>query len=131
MPRLSVEIDSETYYKLRKIAESRGETLYGFVKKLLKQVASSSSTNTLSERISDILQTGVATPIRSSSETASTTPSTQPNADSSVSQNKTVVKCFPKAKMKYPLESYINFYNHKGILVDWQEEGDRICFKLL
>jgi hypothetical protein len=33
--------------------------------------------------------------------------------------------------MKYPLESYINIYKSKGILVDWWEEGDsKVCFEL-
>jgi hypothetical protein len=82
---------------------------------------------TPSESKSDLPQTGVATPDRSSSETASTTPSTQPNTV----QNKTVVKCFPKAKMKYSLESYVMLFKSRGILIDWWEEDeDKVCFEL-
>jgi hypothetical protein len=46
-------------------------------------------------------------------------------------QNNTVTKCFDRARMSYPVESYVAYYKSRGILVDWWEEGEnRVCFEL-
>jgi hypothetical protein len=56
---------------------------------------------------------------------------TAPNVQTNTVQSKTVVKCFSRAKMRYPVESYVTLFKSKGILVDWWEEGeDRVCFEL-
>jgi hypothetical protein len=83
---------------------------------------------TPSESKPDLPQTGVATPDKSSSETANTAnPSTAP----STAQGNTVVKCYEKSKMRYPVESNIAYFKSRGALVDWWEEGeDRVCFEL-
>jgi len=44
-------------------------------------------------------------------------------------QKNTIVKCIKRSKMRYPLESYISLFKHKGVLVDWWDD-DQVCFEL-
>jgi hypothetical protein len=56
---------------------------------------------------------------------------TDTSVSSAGKQSNAIVKCFEKAKMKRPLESYIALFKSKDILVDWWEEGeDKVCFEL-
>jgi len=55
----------------------------------------------------------------------------QHNITPNTAQVRTVVKCYEKSKMKYPVESNIAYFRSKGLLVDWWEEGDdKVCFEL-
>ena len=126
-----LSLREEVFKRLEEFAKSKGLTSLSDAIALLLDYADiySKLEYLLQTRVytpsgskSDLPQAGVYTPDKSSSGTTS---------NPSTAQVRTVVKCYEKSKMKYPVESNIAYFRSKGLLVDWWEEGDnKVCFEL-
>jgi hypothetical protein len=96
------------YEKLQALAEKEGLTVPSLIEKLYSMYISPNITPNTDG-------SGSATSI---------TPNIRGNITPNTAHGNTINKCFDKAKMSYPVESYVAFYRSKGVLVDWWEEGE-------
>jgi len=127
----SLSVSETVYNKLKDIATRRGfstlsdtvaylVSLEELILRRLELVTTSSGNLPLAE-----VKQGVESNTRTSGNVTT--------SSGNIGANKvnTITKCYEKSKLKYPVESTIAYYKHKGILVDWWEEGDnKVCFEL-
>jgi predicted DNA-binding ribbon-helix-helix protein len=104
MVRVTVDLDAETVFKLKRIAQSRNMSLYMLVKEALKELAQK------------------ATPPEHHAQ-YNIAPNAKPNTA------KTRVYCKSKVEVRN-IERHVKSLREKGVLVNWWEEEDRYCFEV-
>ena len=116
-------IKKELFEKLQTLADREGLTVPSLIEKLYSIY--------ITPNIRDNIQRNITPNTDGSGSATNITPNIRSNITPNTAQVRTVVKCYEKSKMKYPVESNIAYFKSKGLLVDWWEEGDnKVCFEL-
>jgi len=134
----SLSVSEAVYNKLKDIATRRGFStlsdtvayLVSLEELILRRLESVTSTSgNITSTAGNLPLVEVKQGVESNTRTSGNITTSSGNIGGNKAN--TITKCYEKSKMRYPVESFVAYYKHRGVLVDWWEDGnDKVCFEL-